>query len=150
MSQIGRSSTPETIRLQADDILRSVTFSVSDHWDGNDKNKIKLTIIERLYGFLNRNPMRDKVTSSKGSYVEIALADGDDQDAALNLLHTANIPRMQKGIAELTLDLEVGSEVAAGTDGRPILDAVASTSAVDVEKHPAQEAVAPTGAQNDA
>lgn len=106
ISRIGRSPVPETVRLNADELLKEVTYNVSDHWDGRDKATLRVTITSKLYGYLHRRGFKDKVASRRGSYVEIALGDEDDRRTALDLLQTSDEKRLSRDILKLPLALE--------------------------------------------
>ncbi|MDN3360048.1 hypothetical protein [Actinomadura sp. DC4] len=85
MSVVGRAEVPDSIRIMANDALKSATFDISDRWQAKELDKFRSRIAQEIGSALNRGELKGKV-DVRNTFVEVTLASLDEQKIALALL----------------------------------------------------------------
>lgn len=104
ISVIGRSELPECVHLASDRLLDEATFSISSHWEGRELHKFKVRIASFMYGALNRGQLRSKVELRGNLIVELNLADEEDRNIALSLLHRGDPADLSERLLDPQID----------------------------------------------
>lgn len=105
MGEIGRADVPDNVHITGDDAVRSATFNTSVRWRARELVKLREQAVTEIYTILDKGDLRGRVRRSR-EYLELNLADQDQQRYALSLLARAPIDTMADRLlpAQLTLD----------------------------------------------
>ncbi|CNE51368.1 Uncharacterised protein [Mycobacterium tuberculosis] len=113
MSVVGRTEVPDYVYIMANDALRHATFRLSDRWHARELDKLRRRIAQELGSTLNKGALHGKVVTRKQS-VEVDLATVEDQQAALGLLHKAQVQHISRQLIDP--QIQINEEEQANAD----------------------------------